>query len=46
MVKLVMNARLGICTLKAMLWALEPELTTELLTVVWAKRDVMRLSTL
>ena len=46
MVKLVMKARLGICTLKPMLWALEPELSTELRTVVWAKRDVMRLSTL
>lgn len=46
MVKLVMKARLGICTLKPMLWALEPELTTELLTVVWTKRDVILLSTL
>lgn len=46
MVKLVMKARLGIWTLKPMLWDLEPELITELLTVVWAKRDVMRLSIL
>lgn len=46
MVKLVMKARLGIWTLKPMLWAFEPELTTELLTVVWLNRDVMRLSTL
>lgn len=45
MVKLVMKARLGIWTLKPMLWAAEAELTTELRTVVWAKRDVMRLST-
>lgn len=46
MVKLVIKARLGIWTLKPMLWALEPVLITELLTVVWAKRDVIRLSTL